>query len=60
MKIFDLKHDWYMAEKGSSCWLSAGDVPCSVYMTLLQNGKMDDPYWRDNENKALPLMEKDY
>lgn len=54
MKIFDLKHDWYMAEKGSSCWLSAGDVPCSVYMTLLQNGKMDDPYWRDNENKALP------
>lgn len=21
---------------------------------------MEDPYWRDNENKALPLMEKDY
>lgn len=60
MKTFDLGHDWYMAEKDTPCFLPAGDVPCSVYMTLLQNGKMEDPYWRDNENKALPLMEKDY
>jgi len=35
-------------------------VPGSVYSDLLENHKMDDPYYRDNEIKALKLMEHDY
>ena len=35
-------------------------VPGTVYTDLLRNGKMEDPFWKDNENRALPLMEKDY
>jgi beta-mannosidase len=35
-------------------------VPGSVYNDLLLNKKMDDPFWRDNEDKAFVLMEHDY
>jgi beta-mannosidase len=35
-------------------------VPGSVYSDLLAAGRMDDPYYRDNELAALKLMENDY
>ncbi|TAH70839.1 MAG: glycoside hydrolase family 2 protein [Anaerolineaceae bacterium] len=36
------------------------NVPGSVYQTLLENEKMEDPFWKDNEDKALELMQFDY
>ena len=38
----------------------AASVPGSVYYDLLQAGKMEDPYYRDNELKALKIMEQDF
>jgi beta-mannosidase len=35
-------------------------VPGSVYSDLLANKKMPDPFWRDNEDGVLALMENDY
>lgn len=35
-------------------------VPGSVYTDLLRNHEMEDPYWKDNEEQALLLMENDY
>ena len=35
-------------------------VPGSVYNDLLQNKQMEDPFWRDNEDKAFELLEHDY
>ena len=35
-------------------------VPGSVYDDLLAAGRIEDPYWRDNEDAALKLMEKDF
>ena len=35
-------------------------VPGSVYHDLLSAGRIEDPFWRDNENAALPLMENDF
>ena len=35
-------------------------VPGSVYSDLLSEGRMEDPYWRDNETAALNLMEHDF
>ena len=35
-------------------------VPGSVYGDLLANGVIEDPYWRDNELKALELMKEDF
>ena len=35
-------------------------VPCSVYHTLYENDIIEDPFYRDNELKYLPLMDDDY
>ena len=35
-------------------------VPGSVYNDLINAGRMEDPYWRDNEMKALELMKNDF
>ncbi len=37
-----------------------GTVPGSVYYDLLAGGLMEDPYWRDNELKALKVMDDDF
>ena len=36
------------------------EVPGSVYHDLLRAGKMEDPFYRDNELKALALMDHDF
>ena len=33
--------------------------PCSFYSVLLENGKMEDPFWRDNEYKCRDLCRAD-
>ena len=37
-----------------------GNVPGSVYSFLLDAGKMNDPFYRENELDALALMEEDF
>ena len=41
-----------------------GDLPCNVpfsmYGTLLAAGKINDPYYRDNEYALKPLSNEDY
>lgn len=48
-----------MHTAGDAQWYPA-QVPGTVYTDLLRNGQMEDPFWKDNEYKALDLMEKDY
>lgn len=50
---------WQMRRVGDDAFLPAV-VPGSVYVDLLQNGQMEDPFFKDNENKACKLMEEDY
>lgn len=40
-------------------WIT-GQVPGSVYADLLREGKIDDPFYRDNEQRAKLLAENDY
>ena len=55
-----LLHDnWSMHQIGSGEWIPA-TVPGSVYEDLLRVGKMEDPFWKDNEVQALKLMDYDY
>ncbi|HQP46695.1 MAG TPA: hypothetical protein PKV59_07825, partial [Flexilinea sp.] len=58
-KQFTLNGDWTMRRLDRSETIPA-TIPGSVYSTLLAAGKMDDPFYRDNEMNALPLMEYDY
>lgn len=58
-RIFDLGGTWQMHTAGESDHIPA-QVPGSVYAALLEAGRMEDPYFRDNELAALKLMDKDY
>jgi beta-mannosidase len=59
MLIEKLNDGWKMRDLGDEEFINAS-VPGSVYSDLLNNHKMEDPYYRDNELKALKLMEQDY
>ena len=58
-RIISLNGEWNMKAAGEEGWIPAA-VPGSVYTDLLAAGRMEDPYYRDNEYAAFDLMEKDY
>lgn len=57
MKEYSLNGTWQMqiADHASL----AGEIPGSVYSIMLENGQMEDPYYRMNELDAFALMEND-
>ncbi len=55
----DLNYNWKMKKLEQGDYLEA-IVPGTVYTDLLRNREMEDPFWKDNEDKALELMEYDY
>lgn len=59
MKKVSLDSNWKMHQSGEKEWIEAM-VPGSVYGDLLRAGRMEDPFWKDNEDAALKLMEYDY
>ncbi|MDY3766256.1 MAG: glycoside hydrolase family 2 protein [Lachnospiraceae bacterium] len=59
LEIRKLHENWTMHQAGMEERMPA-EVPGSVYHDLLKNGKMEDPYYRDNELKALKIMEHDF
>jgi len=63
MKKQSLSGNWVLEILGDSPFKDEqlqATIPGSVYSTLLNNNKMPDPYWRDNELEALKLMEYDF
>ncbi len=58
-RSISLNGEWRMKPLGEDEWLRA-QVPGSVYTDLLAGGRMEDPFYRDNEYAAFDLMEKDY
>lgn len=59
MQNLSLNGTWKMETVGENNPIEA-EIPGSVYSALLKAGEIPDPYFRDNEMKVLPLMEKDY
>ena len=59
MRTILLNDNWKMHRSDEQEWIAA-NVPGSVYGYLLNAGKMEDPFWKDNEDTALKLMEYDY
>jgi len=57
MQKFNLNGIWQMRGAGFNC---ESNIPGSVYSFLLDNKLMQDPFYRDNERKALELMENDF
>lgn len=50
---------WKMHQVGEEEYIPAV-VPGTVYTDMLREGKMEDPFWKDNEDKALALMDNDF
>ena len=59
MEVRTLDQNWKMRRAGGEEWQEAV-VPGSVYTDLLRNQKMEDPYWKDNEDQICALMNADY
>ncbi|MCQ2523361.1 MAG: glycoside hydrolase family 2 protein [Lachnospiraceae bacterium] len=59
MKKMDLNNSWEMRIADEEKYYPA-KVPGSVYQDLLDQGRMEEPYYRDNEDAALELMKKDF
>ena len=57
MNKIDLRGEWQMSGNG---FFVSGKIPGSVYSFLLDAGLMQDPFYRDNELKALELCKHDY
>lgn len=55
----NLNTGWKMRRVGDSGFAESV-VPGTVYTDLLRNGRMEDPFFKDNELKALKLMDEDY
>ncbi len=54
-----LNKNWNMRHMGDEDFQTAV-VPGTVYTDLLRNGQMEDPFFKDNEDRALKLMDEDY
>lgn len=57
MEKINLNGSWRMRGNGYDC---IGQIPGSVYSFLLENGLMEEPFYRENEWDALKLMNYDY
>ncbi len=54
-----LTENWQFREKGSSDWLDA-KVPGCVHTDLIENGIIEDPFYRLNESKVQWVDKKDW
>ncbi len=59
MQTVSLNGQWRMCMAETNGWIP-GIVPGSVYQDMLRAGRMEDPFYRDNEDKALALMDNDF
>ena len=57
MKKYSLNGVWKL-EGGK--YKTEGEIPGSVLSILLQNGLIDDPFYRDNELATLELLDNDF
>ncbi|MCQ2457774.1 MAG: glycoside hydrolase family 2 protein [Clostridia bacterium] len=59
MEFISLNGQWSMRAADEER-LHSVTVPGSVYSAYLNDGTMEDPFWRENELQAYELLKKDY
>jgi len=59
MRELTLNGEWEMKRTEEAEWIAA-TVPGSVFQDLLAAGRMEDPFFRDNEYETLELTKFDY
>ncbi len=56
----NLNGNWYFKENAQTNEWRTGKVPGSVQLDLLKLGKLSDPFYRNNENYAFKLANKNF
>jgi beta-mannosidase len=56
---FDLNGTWKMKRKDCDEWMDA-TVPGTVFSEMINSGKMEDPFYRDNEEQTLKEANYNY
>jgi beta-mannosidase len=59
MKTMEIKDGWQFRKIGDSQWYTAA-VPGCVHTDLMANGLMEDPFYRDNEEKVQWAEEEEW
>ena len=59
LKKISLESGWQFSQAGKDDWAGA-KVPGCVHTDLLANEKIDDPFWRDNEQKLQWIGKTDW
>ncbi|MGB8451650.1 MAG: glycoside hydrolase family 2 protein [Anaerocolumna sp.] len=59
MVLLNLNGAWKMKRTDGDCWIDAA-VPGSVYHDLIQAGKLEDPFYGENEKKAFLVSNESY
>ena len=59
MKTIDLNGTWRMKSVSGKEWIDA-NVPGTVFGALHDAGMVEDPYYRDNEEKVTRIFDADY
>ena len=60
MNTLSLNGAWLLDIPGMGRENLPATVPGDMYNDLLNDGIIDDPFWRDNETSALRLMDNDF
>jgi len=55
----EINSNWLFRQVGDSVWMNAS-VPGTVHTDLLDNGKIDDPFYRLNEHNLQWIDKKDW
>jgi beta-mannosidase len=59
VKVEELKAAWQFRQFGKNEWMKA-QVPGTVHTDLMANGKIEDPFYRDNEAKVMWVEGEDW
>ncbi len=59
LQSMEIKEGWKMSKVGDSEWIAA-TVPGCVHTDLLNNGKIEDPFYRTNEKKLQWIDKEDW
>src|SRR5699024_1757050 len=54
-----LNGQWQIKAIHNDTWMTTS-VPGSVMTTLLEHDKIDDPFYRDNEDQSREILKHDY
>ncbi len=56
----NIDKNWRMKKPDEKEYLSCGSLPVSVYQTLIDNDKIENPYYRENEYVYRDISRDDY